>query len=181
MVPETFYCTKEKNPNRKIQQLEHESRIITDQEKIIQIIQQWYEGAAERAMPQTLSLPDFLAAHEIHLPQISDDHKEMWEEEFTNTNLPNLLANLLTNFRSNIIATSLKTGGFIDLLHRLKYVYSLGIVSLHCSKLADFEAIQSFHWLIHVYRNGIVSLHWSKVADLKAIQSLHRRKYFFKK
>ena len=83
MVPTTFHCIKEKNLGKKIQQLEHEGRVITDQEEIVTIMQQWYEQTAERALPQTLSLPAFLATHNVVLPQISDEHKEMLEEEFS--------------------------------------------------------------------------------------------------
>ena len=43
MVPETFHCAKEKKPPRKILTLEHEGRTITQQEEIIQVMQQfWY-------------------------------------------------------------------------------------------------------------------------------------------
>ena len=83
MVPETFYCIKERNISKKIHKLEHEGRTITNQEEIIQIMQQWYEQTASRSLPQTMNLPEFLLAQNIILPQISEEHKEMLQEEFT--------------------------------------------------------------------------------------------------
>ena len=46
-------------------------------------MQQWYEHTAERALPQTKGLQEFLTAHNIRLPQITEEHKEMLEEEFS--------------------------------------------------------------------------------------------------
>jgi len=46
-------------------------------------MQQWYERTAERALPQTISLQEFLTAHNIRLPQITEEQKESLEEEFT--------------------------------------------------------------------------------------------------
>jgi len=83
MVPETFYCAKDKRAPRKIHTLENEGQVITDQEEIVQVMQQWYERTAERVTPQTMGLQEFLAAHNMHLPQITQDHKEMLEEEFS--------------------------------------------------------------------------------------------------
>ena len=83
MVPETFHCAKEKKPPRKILTLEHEGRTITQQEEIVQVMQQWYEETAERTTPQTISLQDFLTSHNIALPQITEDQKDMLDEEFT--------------------------------------------------------------------------------------------------
>jgi hypothetical protein len=83
MVPETFNCIKEKNMSRKIHKLEHEGNIITNQEEIVSVMQKWYEQTAERALPQTVSLSEFLDTQNIVLPQISEDHKDMLQEEFS--------------------------------------------------------------------------------------------------
>ncbi len=88
MVPETFYCAKDKRAPRKIHTLENEGQVITDQEEIVQVMQQWYERTAERVTPQTMGLQEFLAAHNMHLPQITQDHKEMLEEEFSMEEVP---------------------------------------------------------------------------------------------
>jgi hypothetical protein len=53
MVLETFHCTKEKRVPRKIHTLHHDGRIISQQEEIVQVMQQWYEETAERVTPQT--------------------------------------------------------------------------------------------------------------------------------
>jgi hypothetical protein len=46
-------------------------------------MQQWYEKTAERLVPQTESLNNFLERHGMDLPQIDEDQKAMLEEEFT--------------------------------------------------------------------------------------------------
>ncbi len=83
MVPETFHCTKEKRVPRKIHTLHHEGRVICHQEEIVQVMQQWYEERAERATPQTRTLKEFLESHHIQLPQITEDQKDMLDDEFT--------------------------------------------------------------------------------------------------
>ncbi len=83
MTPETFYCIKEKNPGRDILSLEHEGRIVTDPEEIINIMQEWYEETAQRDTPQTTTLQAFLQQHNILLPQISQEHQDMLSEEFS--------------------------------------------------------------------------------------------------
>jgi hypothetical protein len=60
-------------------------------------------------------------------------------------------------------------------------MFILGILSLHRSKLADFEVMQSLHLLIHVCMKGVVSLRRFKMADFKAIQSLHQMEYVYSK
>jgi hypothetical protein len=47
MVPETFRCTKEKKVSGKIHTLQHEGKNISQQEEIVQVMQQWYEETAE--------------------------------------------------------------------------------------------------------------------------------------
>jgi len=83
MVPETFHCTKEKRVPRKIHTLHHEGRDINHQEEIVQVMQQWYEETAERVTPQTRTLQEFLESHHIQLPQITEDQKDMLDDEFT--------------------------------------------------------------------------------------------------
>jgi hypothetical protein len=58
-------------------------------------------------------------------------------------------------------------------LYRMKYVHVhiRRIVSLHSSKLADFEATIAISTEIrYVYRKGIVMLYRFKLADFEAIQ-----------
>ena len=66
-----------------IHTLDHDGRRITDPEEIITIMQTWYERTAERTVPQTETLTDFLGRHNLELPQITDEHKDMLEEEFS--------------------------------------------------------------------------------------------------
>jgi hypothetical protein len=54
MVPETFYCAKDKRAPRKIHTLDNEGQVITDQAEIVQVMQQWYKKTAERVTPQTM-------------------------------------------------------------------------------------------------------------------------------
>ncbi len=56
---------------------------MTDPDQIVATMQAWYERTAERALPQTETLTDFLARHHTDLPQIEDDQKEALEEEFS--------------------------------------------------------------------------------------------------
>jgi hypothetical protein len=81
MVPETFHCIREGNRSRAIHRLEHEGRTVTDPEEIITIMQQWYEKTAERLVPQTETINNFLERHGFDLPQIDEDQKAILEEE----------------------------------------------------------------------------------------------------
>jgi hypothetical protein len=57
--------------------------LVTDPERIVAIMQAWYEDTAERALPQLESLDSFLTRHHVDLPQIGEDQKDALEEEFT--------------------------------------------------------------------------------------------------
>jgi hypothetical protein len=83
MQPETFYCIKNPNRSRDINSLRHEGAVVTDPDQIVATMQAWYERTAERALPQTETLTDFLARHHTDLPQIEEDQKEALEEEFS--------------------------------------------------------------------------------------------------
>ncbi len=50
--------------------LEHEGQTIKDPDQIIDIMQKWYERTAERIVPQTDAISDFLPRHNQTLPQI---------------------------------------------------------------------------------------------------------------
>jgi len=83
MAPQTFYCIKEKNKNRDIKKLQVEGREISDEDEIIEIMQNWYEKTAMQETPQTVPLRDFLHANGIELPQVEEGQKEELQEEFT--------------------------------------------------------------------------------------------------
>ncbi len=85
MVPETFHCTKQKRVPKKIHTLHHYGRIISQQEEIVQVMQQWYEETAEHTTPQARTLQEFLTSHDIKLPQITEDQKDMLDDKFTIT------------------------------------------------------------------------------------------------
>ncbi len=63
--------------------LEHEGQPITDPDEIIDIMQKWYERTAERIVPMTEAISDFLLRHNQTLPQIDEDRKSRLEEEFS--------------------------------------------------------------------------------------------------
>ncbi len=86
MVPETFYCTKEKRVP-----LHHDGRVISQQEEIVQVMQQWYEETAECTTQQARTLQEFLASHDIQLPQITEDQKDRLDDEFTITEVQDAL------------------------------------------------------------------------------------------
>jgi hypothetical protein len=50
--------------------------------EIVHVMQQWYEETAERTTPQTRTLQEFLTSHNIQLPQITEDQKDMLDDEF---------------------------------------------------------------------------------------------------
>ncbi len=77
MNPETFYCIKEKHASREIPSLEVNGTVITDPEEIVRIMQDWYENTAQTSIPQTTFLQQFIEEHNIVLPQITEDQKEM--------------------------------------------------------------------------------------------------------
>jgi hypothetical protein len=52
MQPETFHWVKDTKSNRDIHTLLVDSALVTDPERIVSIMQAWYEGTAERALPQ---------------------------------------------------------------------------------------------------------------------------------
>ncbi|OBQ36005.1 MAG: hypothetical protein AN484_25945, partial [Aphanizomenon flos-aquae WA102] len=83
LTPETFYCIKEPNISRNIHKLEHEGRTITDQNEIVEVMQKWYEQTAERLLPQTTTLPDFLQAQRLQLPQLTEQEQDIMQQEFT--------------------------------------------------------------------------------------------------
>ncbi len=83
MNPETFYCIKEKQPNREISSLEVDGAVITDSEEIIRVMQEWYETTAQYTTTQTTPLQQFMEEHNVVLPQITEDQKEMLSEKFS--------------------------------------------------------------------------------------------------
>ncbi len=83
MQPETFHCVKETKSNRDINTLMVDGALVTDPERIVSVMQAWYEDTAERALPQLESLDSFLTRHHVDLPQIGEDQKDALEEEFT--------------------------------------------------------------------------------------------------
>jgi hypothetical protein len=81
--PETFYCIKEKHASREISSLKVNVTVITDPEEIVRVMQEWYETTAQATAPQIISLQQFMEEHNITLPQIKEDQKEMPSEEFS--------------------------------------------------------------------------------------------------
>jgi exonuclease III len=92
MVPETFLCTKDPKKDRNIHRLEHEGRDITAPEDIIDIMHKWYESTAEKAHTQLTTLDDFLHKHNLQLPQLSQEDCEELEQEFTQEEVKQALA-----------------------------------------------------------------------------------------
>ncbi len=79
----SFQSVKEKHPSRNIDQLLHNEVTITDPERLIQVMQEWYADTAETGHVQTETLTDFLQDQQLELPQISPDHQDMLVEEIT--------------------------------------------------------------------------------------------------
>jgi hypothetical protein len=77
MQPETFQCIKEMKSNKDIHTLLVDGALVTDPERIVSIMQAWYEETAERALPQIESLDSFLSRHHFDLPQIGEDQKRL--------------------------------------------------------------------------------------------------------
>jgi hypothetical protein len=74
---------KEKHPSRNIDQLHHNNEIITNPERIIQIMQDWYAHTADFEHLQNETLPDFLTDQQLELPQIDSELQDMLIEEIT--------------------------------------------------------------------------------------------------
>jgi hypothetical protein len=91
MNPETFYCIKEKHASREIPSLEINGTVITDPEEIVRVMQDWYENTAQTSTLQTTSLHQFTEEHNIALPQITEDQKEMLSEEFSHEEIDEAL------------------------------------------------------------------------------------------
>ena len=56
--------------------------MVTNQEDIVNTMQDWYQSTANSSHSQAMTLTDFLAKHEIQLPQISDSDLNMLESPF---------------------------------------------------------------------------------------------------
>jgi hypothetical protein len=56
--------------------LQFNGETVTDPDRIIQIMQEWYEHTANAAQPQIETLADFLEDQQIELPQIGQDLQE---------------------------------------------------------------------------------------------------------
>jgi hypothetical protein len=87
----SFQSVKEKHPSRNIDQLFHSNETITDPERIIQVMQEWYANTAETGHNQTETLPDFLHEQQIELPQISPEQQDMLVEEITPNEVENAI------------------------------------------------------------------------------------------
>ncbi len=89
MNPENFYCIKEKHASREISSLEVNGAVITDLEEIVWVMQEWYETTAQHTTQQTTPLQQFMEEHNVVLPQITEDQKEMLSEEFSQEEIGN--------------------------------------------------------------------------------------------
>ncbi len=87
----SFHSVKEKHPSRNIDQLFHNNETITDPERIIQVMQEWYANTAETDHIQTETLPAFLHEQQIDLPKISPEHQDMLVEEITPNEVENAI------------------------------------------------------------------------------------------
>jgi hypothetical protein len=79
----SFQLIKEKQPSRNISRLQYNNEIVTDPDRIIQIMQEWYEHTANTAQPQRETLADFLVDQQLELPQIGPDLQDILLEEIT--------------------------------------------------------------------------------------------------
>ncbi len=79
----SFQSVKEKQPSRNISRLHFNNETVTDPDRIIQIMQEWYEHTANAAQPQRETLADFLEDQQMELPQIGQDLQEMLIEDIS--------------------------------------------------------------------------------------------------
>jgi hypothetical protein len=79
----SFYLVKEKQPPRTIKRLLHNGQDITDPEEIVNIMQEWYGNTASQEHAQTEYLPTLMQELNLQLPQISQECKDMLDEEIT--------------------------------------------------------------------------------------------------
>jgi hypothetical protein len=79
----SFHSVKERHQSRDIRQLQHNNELITDPERIIQIMQDWYANTANVEHVQTETLSEFLQDQQLELPQISPELQDMLTEEIT--------------------------------------------------------------------------------------------------
>jgi hypothetical protein len=83
----SFQSVKEKPSSRNIGKLRYNGEMVTDPDKIIQIMQEWYENTANAAQPQTETLADFLEDQQLDLPQIGQDLQEMLIEDISSSEI----------------------------------------------------------------------------------------------
>ena len=83
MTPQSFYCVKEKRKPRKITKLEINEEEVTDENRIIQVMQEWYETTAMATTPQTMTLAQFLNKYDQQLPQLTEEQKDDLSKEFS--------------------------------------------------------------------------------------------------
>jgi hypothetical protein len=83
----SFQSVKEKQPSRNINRLLYNNETVTDPDRIIRIMQEWYENTANAAQPQRETLADFLDDQQLVLPQIGQDLQERLVEEITTSEI----------------------------------------------------------------------------------------------
>jgi hypothetical protein len=86
----SFQSVKEKQASRTINKLHYNGETVTDPDRIIQIMQEWYEHTANAAQPQLETLENFLADQQIELPKIGQDLQDMLIEEISSLKNPYL-------------------------------------------------------------------------------------------
>jgi hypothetical protein len=79
----SFQSVKEKQASRTINKLHYNGETVTDPDKIIQIMQEWYEHTANAAQPQLETLENFLEDQQIELPRIGQNLQDMLTEEIS--------------------------------------------------------------------------------------------------
>jgi hypothetical protein len=79
----SFQSVKEKQASRNIGKLHFNNETVTDPDRIIQIMQEWYENTANATQPQRETLTDFLQDQQIELPQIGQELQEMLIEDIS--------------------------------------------------------------------------------------------------
>ena len=87
ILPTTFVPIKEVKSDRYIHQIRQGEQITNNEEEIVDIMQKWYEETAQQQVEQTLTLSDFLEQRNIELPTLTEEQRNMLEEEISQEEL----------------------------------------------------------------------------------------------
>ena len=117
--------------------------MVTNQEDIVNTMQDWYQSTANSSHSQAMTLTDFLAKHEIQLPQISDSDLNMLESPFAPEELQTAIKAVHENSASGPSGQSIA-------LFKLLFIEIPSLMTAAINQLAfipELASLPEFQWI----------------------------------